>query len=254
MGNIDFSKYKDIQPYMFIPFVKDTIVDMSYHPKWNIPDKIGITVAPVGAFFKRDQNPYQPYTTDEIIKESIEAVEAGACGVHIHVRDKNGNPSDDRQMTEKVIKALRDKFGENVYSYSCIISGIDLPPGAWTFRFEAKDSYGISTNVLYGSEKIWMIGSGMEIMSGFSLTTLTAGTIPLIGFITAIPMTKHQWIASAIAIGTTLYSVVQLMLASISFCESKNAGALLGFSIGLAFSCLAIMNAYKNFFLKFSLP
>lgn len=114
MGKIDFSKYKDIQPYMFIPFVKDTIVDMSYHPKWNIPDKIGITVAPVGAFFKRDQNPYQPYTPDEIIKEAIEAVEAGACGIHVHVRDKDGNPSFDRTSTEKIIKALRDRFGAGV--------------------------------------------------------------------------------------------------------------------------------------------
>jgi 3-keto-5-aminohexanoate cleavage enzyme len=112
---IDFSEYKDVPPYMFIPFAKDAIMDMSYHDKWDIPEKVGITVAPVGAFVKRDQNPYQPYTPEEIIKECIESVEAGACGVHIHVRDEQGNPSCDRTMTLQVINALRERFGGDVY-------------------------------------------------------------------------------------------------------------------------------------------
>jgi len=54
-------------------------------------------------FCNRDQNPYQPYTVDEIIKESIAGVEAGACSVHVHVRDEKGFPSGDRDQTEKVV-------------------------------------------------------------------------------------------------------------------------------------------------------
>lgn len=111
---VDFSKYKDVPTLGFHQFGK-TVVDMAYHEKWKIPDKVFIQVAPVGLFFMRDQNPYQPYSTDEIIKEAIESVEAGAAAVHVHVREKDGSASDDRQMTETVIKALRDRFGGDVY-------------------------------------------------------------------------------------------------------------------------------------------
>jgi 3-keto-5-aminohexanoate cleavage enzyme len=42
-------------------------------------------------------------------------VEAGACSIHIHVRDEYGFPSADREMTLKAVRALRDRFGEDVH-------------------------------------------------------------------------------------------------------------------------------------------
>jgi 3-keto-5-aminohexanoate cleavage enzyme len=114
VAKIDLSKYKDLPTIGFQPFGK-VVMDFSQHPKWDIPSKIAIILAPTGAFVTRDQNPHQPYTVDEIIKESIEGVEAGACSVHVHVRDEKGFPSGDRVMTQKVVRALRDRFGENIH-------------------------------------------------------------------------------------------------------------------------------------------
>ena len=114
MGKIDLSKFKDLPTIGFQPFGK-VIMDYGQHPKWKIPPKIGIIVAPTGAFVTRSQNPHQPYTADEIIKESIESVEAGACSVHVHVRDENGFPSGDRIQTQKVVSALRSRFGGKVH-------------------------------------------------------------------------------------------------------------------------------------------
>jgi 3-keto-5-aminohexanoate cleavage enzyme len=114
MAKVDFLKYKDIPTISFQPF-SNVIMDLSPHPKWEIPDKVAVIAAPTGAFFTRQQNPYQPYTPDEITKEAIECVEAGACSVHVHVRDENGFPSGDRAHTEKVVKALRARFGANVH-------------------------------------------------------------------------------------------------------------------------------------------
>ncbi len=114
MTGVDFSKYRDI-PTFGVHLFGEKLLDLSQHPKWDIPNKIAITAAPTGAFFTKQQNPYQPYDADEIIKESIESVEAGACCVHVHVRDENGFPSGDRKLAEKVVRALRDRFGENIY-------------------------------------------------------------------------------------------------------------------------------------------
>jgi 3-keto-5-aminohexanoate cleavage enzyme len=125
MTKIDFSKFKDIPPLGFYSYGK-TVVDMAHHEKWKIPEKVLIQIAPVGLFFMRDQNPYQPYTTEEIIKEAIESVEAGAAAVHVHVRNADGSASDDRHDTEKVIKALRDKFGADVYIDGEALMGPDL--------------------------------------------------------------------------------------------------------------------------------
>lgn len=114
MAKIDLSKYKDLPIIGFHPY-GDVILDFGQHPKWKIPEKFAIILAPTGAFVTRDQNPYQPYTVDEIIKESIEGVEAGACSVHVHVRDEKGFPSGDRVLTEKVVKALRARFGGSIH-------------------------------------------------------------------------------------------------------------------------------------------
>jgi len=114
MSKIDISKYKDLPIIGFKPF-GDVVMDFSQHPKWDIPSKIAIILAPTGAFVTRAQNPHQPYTADEIIKESIEGVEAGACSVHVHVRDEKGFPSGDRVLTEKVVKALRSRFGGSIH-------------------------------------------------------------------------------------------------------------------------------------------
>jgi hypothetical protein len=92
MRKRDISKFKDLPTIGFQPF-GDVVINFREHTKWRIPRKIAIILAPTGAFVTRDQNPYQPYTTDEIIKESIGGVEAGACSVHVHVRDEKGFPS-----------------------------------------------------------------------------------------------------------------------------------------------------------------
>lgn len=114
MPKIDFSKYKDVPTIFFQPF-SETIVETISHPAWEVPDKVGIIVAPTGAFYSKEQNPNQLYDVDEIIRESIESVEAGACSVHVHVREENGFPSGDRGQTEKVVKALRDRFGGDIH-------------------------------------------------------------------------------------------------------------------------------------------
>jgi uncharacterized protein (DUF849 family) len=114
MSDFDFSKCGDIPTFAFQPFSK-VIMDFAAHPPWKIPPKVAVIAAPTGATFTKEQNPHQPYDVEEIIRESIGCVEAGACSVHVHVRDSDGIPTGDRKLTKRVVTALRERFGGRVH-------------------------------------------------------------------------------------------------------------------------------------------
>lgn len=73
---------------------------------WN-QDPVVLTVAVTGADVFRDNNPNIPYTTTEIAESSIEAAEAGATVVHLHVREDDGTPSGRPELFKDVIERIR---------------------------------------------------------------------------------------------------------------------------------------------------
>jgi 3-keto-5-aminohexanoate cleavage enzyme len=73
---------------------------------WNA-DPVVLTVAVTGADVFRKQNPNIPYTTAEIAEQSIEAAEAGATVVHLHVREDDGTPSGRPELFQDVIRRIR---------------------------------------------------------------------------------------------------------------------------------------------------
>ena len=66
-----------------------------------------ITVAITGALPKKKDNPAVPVTPHEQIESTHAAFEAGASLAHIHVRDKDENPSSDPQMFSLVQEGIR---------------------------------------------------------------------------------------------------------------------------------------------------
>lgn len=71
------------------------------------PEKLIIVTAAPGATISKKQNPYLPCTPEEIAKNHIEAVKAGASVVHIHVRDKNCVPCADVSLYRRVIELVK---------------------------------------------------------------------------------------------------------------------------------------------------
>lgn len=63
----------------------------------------------VGAELTREMYPYLPLTPDEISSSAVEAVEAGASVIHLHVRDENGNPSQRLDIFEEVTEKIRNR-------------------------------------------------------------------------------------------------------------------------------------------------
>jgi len=66
-----------------------------------------VTVAVTGADVFRENNPNIPYTTREIADSSIEAAQAGATVVHLHVRENDGTPSGRPELFKDVITRIR---------------------------------------------------------------------------------------------------------------------------------------------------
>jgi 3-keto-5-aminohexanoate cleavage enzyme len=73
---------------------------------WN-KDPVVLTVAVTGADVFRENNPNIPYTTAEIADSSIEAGQAGATVVHLHVREDDGTPSGRPELFKDVIERIR---------------------------------------------------------------------------------------------------------------------------------------------------
>jgi len=70
-----------------------------------------ITAAICGAEVFKTDSPYVPYTADELAQEAAACVESGASIIHLHVRKEDGTPSQDRDLFDKAIKAIRSRVG-----------------------------------------------------------------------------------------------------------------------------------------------
>jgi len=66
-----------------------------------------LMVAPNGARKTKADHPALPITLDEIIAEAISCYEAGADGLHLHLRDENGQHVLDAELYKEALAELR---------------------------------------------------------------------------------------------------------------------------------------------------
>ena len=73
-------------------------------------DKLIISVGITGSRITRQQTPHIPITPEEIAQSGIEAWEAGASILHIHVRDpKTGLGTQDFSIFKEVVDRIRSE-------------------------------------------------------------------------------------------------------------------------------------------------
>ena len=73
----------------------------------NLKNKTIITIAPTGAWPKKENNPSVPMTPEEISKDVYECWKEGAAIAHLHMRDDNGNGTMDKNKFEKTVELIR---------------------------------------------------------------------------------------------------------------------------------------------------
>lgn len=70
-------------------------------------NKLMITCALCGGGTTRKQSPYLPLSPEEMAADSVKAVKAGACILHIHARDIDGNNTMETDRFVEVVTAIR---------------------------------------------------------------------------------------------------------------------------------------------------
>lgn len=70
-------------------------------------EKLIITAAISGAEVTKEQNPNVPYTLEEFVAESRRVVDAGAALIHLHVREDDGTPTQNKERFRLIMDAIR---------------------------------------------------------------------------------------------------------------------------------------------------
>ncbi|MBU5592355.1 3-keto-5-aminohexanoate cleavage protein [Clostridium sp. MSJ-4] len=72
-------------------------------------DKLIITAAICGAEVTKEHNSSVPYTIEEIGREAEAAYKAGASIIHLHVREDDGTPTQDRERFRACIEEIKKR-------------------------------------------------------------------------------------------------------------------------------------------------
>ncbi|GIW48686.1 MAG: 3-keto-5-aminohexanoate cleavage enzyme [Caloramator sp.] len=72
-------------------------------------EKLIITCALTGAEVTKEQNPAIPYTAEEMAQSAYEAYIAGASILHIHVREDDGTPTQNKERFRVILDAIRQR-------------------------------------------------------------------------------------------------------------------------------------------------
>lgn len=119
MSGVLPEKYKNAQPPLKFTeeageLTRNVKLDFRDQADWKIPEEVVISVAPVGAFVDKEQNPNQPSNPQEISDTIVESIDSGAVGAHIHARDEKGKPTAGAKYFHEIVDPVRRKFGKNV--------------------------------------------------------------------------------------------------------------------------------------------
>jgi 3-keto-5-aminohexanoate cleavage enzyme len=126
---------RDRERIVWRPYGAPTIGDLehtAFHDApisepWDLPDRLIVSVAITGAFFRAPQNPKQPLTVEAILESARSVLNAGASTVHIHVRDDRGYNVLSYDRFKAVIDPLKREYPDLVVD-GCLVPVVD---GEW---------------------------------------------------------------------------------------------------------------------------
>ena len=169
---VDKSLTRERHRMIWRPYGLPTVLDLehsAFHDAaistpWDIPDKLIVSVAITGAFFRHDQNPNQAITLDEIRESARQCMLAGASTVHSHVRDDAGYNALSEDRFKSVIDPLKQEFPALAVD-ACMVPALD---GEWEemvtiLRSGLLDASPVNTTATYVGDSLFVKPAAMMI-------------------------------------------------------------------------------------------
>lgn len=129
-----------------------------------------LTCAVTGNLTRPDQTPHLPVTPEQISDACLEAADAGAAAVHIHVRDPNtGAPSMDVDLYARVVETLRRERPE------LIINLTTGPGGRFVPSADEPRVAGPGTSLLPPELRVAHIAALKPDVCSLDLNTMNSG-------------------------------------------------------------------------------
>jgi len=129
-----------------------------------------ITCAVTGNLTKPEQHPGLPITPEQIANASLEAAQAGAAVVHIHVRDpRSGQPSMDLDLYRQVIERIR------AVDADLIINLTTGPGGRFVPSDEDPKVAAAGTTLLAPEKRVEHIAALKPDICSLDLNTMNSG-------------------------------------------------------------------------------
>jgi len=133
-------------------------------------NKTFLTCAITGNLTRPDQSPYLPISPQQIAEASLDAAEAGAAAVHIHVRDPaTGQPSMELGLYQEVVERIRAQHK------SLVINLTTGPGGRFVPGLEQPREAGPGTTLLPPLERVRHIEQIRPDICTLDLNTMNSG-------------------------------------------------------------------------------
>jgi uncharacterized protein (DUF849 family) len=136
----------------------------------NPQQKVIITCAITGNLTKPEQSPYLPITPQQIADSALEATEAGAAIVHIHVRDpETGRPSMSIDLYRDVMDRIR------ISNKSLVINLTTGPGGRFVPSEEDPKVAGPGTTLMLPEKRVEHVELLKPDICTLDLNTMNSG-------------------------------------------------------------------------------
>ena len=128
-----------------------------------------LTCAITGSLTTPDMTPHLPISPEQIATSALEAADAGAAAVHIHVRHPDGRPSMDIAHYREVVERIRAKN-------TALVINLTTGPGG---RYQPSDENpavaGPRTNLLRPEKRVEHVLALKPDIATLDLNTMTFG-------------------------------------------------------------------------------